>query len=186
MTGNTDLRDQGTAALILFVMLVLVALPLRAQEVISHSVFGNGGVTTSNAAYTVRSTVGQNLAGTARDAALTVSVGFWHVTGATVVPTSIRDNESAEHLPWTFKLHQNYPNPFNPSTSVRYDIPVAGHVRLDVFNMLGQHVTTLVDAAQQAGHHVVSFDAGDLASGAYIYTIQVGGYRHTRRMVLIK
>ena len=93
-------------------------------------------------------------------------------------------------LPQGFALGQNYPNPFNPSTVIPYQLPTATHVRLDVFNVLGQHVATLVDAERQAGFHAAKWDATDaagqaMAAGVYLYRLTVGGGQQTQRMVLI-
>ncbi len=93
-------------------------------------------------------------------------------------------------LPQGFALGQNYPNPFNPSTVIPYQLPMATHVRLDVFNVLGQHIATLVDAERQAGFHAAKWDATDaagqaMAAGVYFYRLTVGGGWQTQRMVLI-
>jgi hypothetical protein len=92
----------------------------------------------------------------------------------------------AEALPTDFALDQNYPNPFNPTTTIQYALPEAVHVRVSVFNLLGQEVATLVDQVHQAGRHEVRWDAGQLSSGMYIYVIDAGSYRESRRMVLLK
>ena len=93
-------------------------------------------------------------------------------------------------LPQGFALGQNYPNPFNPSTVIPYQLPTATHVRLDVFNVLGQHVATLVDEERQAGFHAAKWVATDaagqaMAAGVYFYRLTVGGGQQTQRMVLI-
>jgi hypothetical protein len=92
----------------------------------------------------------------------------------------------AEALPTDFALDQNYPNPFNPTTTIQYALPEAVHVRVSVFNLLGQEVATLVDQVLQAGRHEVRWDAGQLSSGMYIYVIDAGSFRESRRMVLLK
>ncbi|NBW94867.1 MAG: T9SS C-terminal target domain-containing protein, partial [Bacteroidetes bacterium] len=100
--------------------------------------------------------------------------------------TDTEDVETA--LPVEFALEQNYPNPFNPTTSIAFTIPNATPVQLDVFNVLGQRVATLVNGqTMPAGQHTVSFDASDLTSGMYIYRLQAGtGFSQTRTMMLLK
>ena len=93
-------------------------------------------------------------------------------------------------LPQGFALGQNYPNPFNPSTLIPYQIPTAARVRLEVFNLLGQRVATLVDGEQSAGAHTAQWDATDatgraVGAGVYIYRLSSGGATVSRRMVLI-
>lgn len=88
--------------------------------------------------------------------------------------------------PDEFTLSQNYPNPFNPSTNIRYTVPVQSDVTLEVFNLLGQRVATLVNTKQVAGSYTVRFDASSLASGLYIYRLSAGSYVNTQKMLLIK
>ena len=93
-------------------------------------------------------------------------------------------------LPTDFALGQNYPNPFNPSTIIPYQLPTSSHVRLDVFNMLGQRLATLVDGERSAGMHTVQWDATDavgraVGAGVYIYRLSSGGMTESRRMVLV-
>ena len=96
---------------------------------------------------------------------------------------------SARPQAWT--LGQNYPNPFNPSTLIPYQVPTAARVRLEVFNVLGQRVATLVDGERPAGVHTAVWDATDAAgrpvgAGVYFYRLRSAGYPTlTRRMVLI-
>ncbi len=87
---------------------------------------------------------------------------------------------------FTFQLNQNYPNPFNPSTVISYTIPKDELVRLDVYNVLGEKVNTLVNEVQQAGNHAVSFNADNLASGMYIYRLTTGNFVKTMKMTLLK
>ena len=70
-------------------------------------------------------------------------------------------------------MSQNYPNPFNPSTTIEYAVPERSHVVLNVYDTLGQLVSTLVNGEEEAGYHEVKFDGRALASGAYFYRIQV-------------
>jgi hypothetical protein len=91
-----------------------------------------------------------------------------------------------ESKPLRFTLHQNYPNPFNPTTEIRYQTSEVSRVTLNVFDMLGREVATLVDEVQGSGFKMVRFDAGGLASGAYYYRITSGNYLATRKMIVIR
>ncbi|MGN8225641.1 BspA family leucine-rich repeat surface protein [Gracilimonas sp. BCB1] len=104
-----------------------------------------------------------------------------------VDPSFITSDEMMAALPDEFELNQNYPNPFNPTTAIRYGVPQSSEVRLEVFDMLGRKVATLVNGERQrAGWHQVNFDASRLASGMYLYRIVAGKYVQTRKMMLIK
>jgi len=89
-------------------------------------------------------------------------------------------------LPKEFALSQNYPNPFNPTTLIKYDLPVDCQVRLDVYNVLGQRVATLVDGQQKAGYKVATWNAQDMASGIYFYRLKAGDFISIRKMVFLK
>jgi hypothetical protein len=91
-----------------------------------------------------------------------------------------------EDLPSTFELDQNYPNPFNPSTEIRLQVPASQQVSLEVHNLLGQRVAVLVNATLQAGSYNFSFDASNLGSGIYFYTLKAANQVMTKKMTLIK
>ena len=99
--------------------------------------------------------------------------------------TGLRTSIDAE-LPISYRLEQNYPNPFNPSSTIRYALPEATVVRVEVFSLLGQSVGVLVDGVQQAGSHTVNFDASGLTTGVYFYRLVTPKYSETRQMMLIK
>jgi hypothetical protein len=94
--------------------------------------------------------------------------------------------EDVAATPATFVLAQNSPNPFNPSTNISFSLPAQSHVRLTVFNSLGQEIAMLVDDERPAGSHVVRWDAAQQPSGAYFYRIESGSFVETRRMLLLK
>jgi hypothetical protein len=88
--------------------------------------------------------------------------------------------------PKEFALMQNHPNPFNPTTAINYTLPVAGHVSLKVFDILGKEVATLVNGVQDAGAKIASFNASQLPSGIYFYTLRTQNFSATRKMMLLK
>jgi Secretion system C-terminal sorting domain len=102
---------------------------------------------------------------------------FPGVTGIKQMPSGI---------PTKFNLSQNYPNPFNPSTQIQYSISQNSFVTLKVYNILGQEVATLVNQRQISGTYNVEFNASNLASGVYLYTIRAGNFYLTKKMVLLK
>ena len=85
-----------------------------------------------------------------------------------------------------FELSQNYPNPFNPTTQIRYTLPQATFVRVEVFNNAGQKIADLVAQKQPAGYHVVTFDASELSSGVYFYKLTTPSFSQTKKMLLVK
>lgn len=106
-------------------------------------------------------------------------------------PTDVDDTEQPDEpgtgsLPLAFALRQNSPNPFNPATGISYDLPRGGHVRLEIFNVLGNLVTTLVDEYQGAGQYVVTWDASRYASGMYLYRLTTDEFRETKKMIMLK
>jgi len=89
-------------------------------------------------------------------------------------------------LPVRPYLSQNYPNPFNPSTTIAFDLPKTSEVSLKVLNILGEEVATLISASLLSGSHSVEWDAGNLASGVYLYRLETEGYIETKKMILMK
>jgi hypothetical protein len=102
-------------------------------------------------------------------------------------PTLILQNDS--EIPLSYKIHQNYPNPFNPTTSISYALPKESHVKLVVYNNLGQIVQTLVNEYQQAGYYNIKFNGINLSSGLYFYRLSAKGekyFEEIKKMILIK
>jgi hypothetical protein len=100
-------------------------------------------------------------------------------------------NQNVEISPIKYSLSQNHPNPFNPITSLRYDLPNDGLVNITIYDMMGRIVKTLVNGSQTAGHKSIQWNATDdrnepVSAGLYLYTIQAGEFRQTRKMVLLK
>jgi len=99
------------------------------------------------------------------------------------ISVSVKDNSLSVS---DFSLEQNYPNPFNPSTTIKYQLPINGNVKLIIYDMLGQKVKTLVNGFKQKGKYEVQFDANGLSSGIYIYKISANEFTASRKMMLIK
>ena len=99
-------------------------------------------------------------------------------------PTSVEDIGGT--LPLTFEISQNYPNPFNPSTKIRFSIPQSEQVVINVFNIQGELVESLVNSVMDAGNYQITFDGNGLASGMYVYRIQAGSFIETKKMTLMK
>lgn len=91
-----------------------------------------------------------------------------------------------DELPENFHLYEAYPNPFNPLTTIEYQLPKSANVRLDVYDVTGRRVSTLVNDPQQAGIHQVNYEADELSSGTYIYRIQAGNWVESKKMLFMK
>ncbi len=100
--------------------------------------------------------------------------------------SSIGINEISNATPSNYKLYQNYPNPFNPVTIINYELRITGLVQIQVFDVLGNEVFSLVNKNQKAGSYQVEFNGSSLSSGVYFYKLQAGKYSDTRRMILLK
>ncbi|MBI1932092.1 MAG: T9SS type A sorting domain-containing protein [Ignavibacteriales bacterium] len=91
-----------------------------------------------------------------------------------------------DKIPNYYALNQNFPNPFNPETKISYSIAENSNVTLKVYNILGSEIATLVNKKQNSGNYEVSFNAVNISSGIYFYTLQSGNYTQTKKMVLVK
>jgi hypothetical protein len=102
----------------------------------------------------------------------------------TIVVNAVTGDDAI--LPTVFALHQNYPNPFNPTTNISYDVPVQGLVQLDVFDVLGRKITTLVNGEMNAGRYNVAWNASEMPSGIYFCRMQAENFHQVRKVVLLK
>jgi hypothetical protein len=103
----------------------------------------------------------------------------WVLTG------SFLEGDLAD-LPSEFALLSNYPNPFNASTVINYELPIDTHVKLEVHNISGQKVATVVDGHQEAGYKSVTWDASDVSSGVYFYKLTAGDFTQIKRTTLLR
>ena len=100
-------------------------------------------------------------------------------------------SNQAETVPDHLGLLQNYPNPFNPITTISYDLPENGFVNITIYDIMGKPVKDLVNSQQNAGFKSIQWDATNnrgqsVSAGLYLYTIQAGNFRQTKKMVLLK
>jgi len=111
--------------------------------------------------------------------------GFQPVLAA-LLGNLVAVNPVNNQVPQVYSLNQNYPNPFNPVTNIKFSIPVAGNVKLVIFDILGREVKTLLNDVKPAGNYVVDFNAAELSSGAYFYRLESGNFVETKKMLLVK
>lgn len=119
---------------------------------------------------------------------LTINTAYAVGANGTILKYSGTTNisEGPFSRPVDFIMNQNYPNPFNPSTTIGFVIPRASDVQLEVFNMLGQKVATLVSEMFQAGEHKVRWDAAGLSSGIYFYRLKAGSFSYSKKLILLR
>jgi hypothetical protein len=89
-------------------------------------------------------------------------------------------------LPYGYSLEQNYPNPFNPVTNIGFNLPRSSAVKLEIYNMMGHQVATVVDGRFGAGQHIVTWDGSQVSSGVYLYRLKAGDFIETKKMTLLK
>jgi len=106
----------------------------------------------------------------------------WDSVSVNFTVTDVGDNSN----PNEFNLFDNYPNPFNPSTIIRYSIPELSFTSIKIYDALGKEVSSLVNESKSAGIYEVEFNASNLSSGIYYYTLQAGSFTQTKKMILTK
>jgi hypothetical protein len=132
----------------------------------------------------VKLTLGQCVVGGSVNSAGGTGVycGIWEAVQRTYVVTPVRD----ELLPVGNHLFRNYPNPFNPSTRIGFALERTAEVRIEVYDLKGRRVDTVLHEVRSAGTHTVDYEPRDLASGVYLVLMRAEDFRATRRIMLIK
>jgi len=163
----------------ILILIIFFALPVFSQQ-IKQGVFTNGAVVSSNANFNVSSNLGQLFTGVSTSPDFIVNTGFYY--GVSLIVSV----DEEEVLPIEFKLEQNFPNPFNPVTVIKFSVPHFEHVAINVYDITGSNVATLVNKQMDAGNYTLTVDASFLASGVYIYRITAGNFVATKKMMLLK
>jgi len=192
-SGNSD-EDGQTNAVIYFGNSSLTQVGVEPDVVLEapNMLFGMGSTNNQNdnakGSQTAHSAVGDFNGDGQTDILLPQPSDFNFIRSKSYffeLPVSV-SNEEEQQIVTAFSLDQNYPNPFNPSTEIRYSLPQTGMVTLQVYDITGRLISTLVNENQVAGNHQVRFDAQNLSSGMYVYRLQSGSFTQTRKMILIK
>ncbi|HDQ46330.1 MAG TPA: T9SS type A sorting domain-containing protein [bacterium] len=166
---------------------ILAAVSASGQYRVKAGVFGSGGGWTSSSETRIGGTAGQAIAGKSETGASRTFFGFWHVESALVTGV-----EMQPPLPLEFRLEQNYPNPFNPQTTIVFHLPEPSPVRLEIYNVTGKHLRTLIPGLKyEAGIWETVWDGRDaggltVSSGVYITRLTADRQVKTRKMTLLK
>jgi Secretion system C-terminal sorting domain len=194
--GDSLVKTYSVVLKTILIMAVWIASakPIFSQNIrmdwsAFSSAFGNPGSNTT----AMRSSTGPPFIGSSQAVNNKVESGFLTARVLRNPATETPEQLSAS-LPTEFLLLQNFPNPFNPSTTIRYQLPVASHITLKVYDVLGREVAVLVDELQEAGSKSVVLNADRLASGTYFYRLQVspmdgresGSLVTTRKLLLMR
>lgn len=163
------------------VSVCFVCLEVCAQSTVSRDVVASGGSDMTNGAHRVIGTAGQPCIGVSSESGWIAGQGFWYQMQS--VPTDVDETPS---LPAHPVLHQNYPNPFNPSTAIGFTMPARDHAQLSIYSSSGTLIHLLLDETLAAGRHFVTFKAGTLPAGMYVYRLTSGSFRAERKMLLLK
>jgi hypothetical protein len=105
---------------------------------------------------------------------------------ASLVWYDILNTARGDEPPLQYFLSQNYPNPFNPSTTIPYSIPIAGRVKISIYDVLGNTISTLIDENKPAGEYWIYWNSDNQSSGTYFYRIQSGRFSDTKKMILMR
>jgi len=170
---------------------VAISLPVQIYSqstAIPSSAFNMGFGVSSAANTSITSAAGEVLVGTSEGENTRTESGSLVVVLQRRTPLAV---DEMDGLPASFALHQNYPNPFNPSTTLRFDLPVATDIHIVVYDLLGQEVVRLVEQRMEAGYHQLVWNGRDrrgreLPTGMYIVLMMTPEYRKSVKLVLLK
>lgn len=166
---------------VLVSLLFLLTPALWAQYQLSNAAFSNGITISTNNEHKLKATLGQPFTGKAENANYASQLGIWYT-----IDLVVGIDEYFELLPEKYQLFQNYPNPFNPVTTIKYSVPKQALVTIDLYNLLGQKVRTLVNGKKAPGTYEVKLQAANLASGLYVYRMYSKDFHAVKRLIVLK
>jgi hypothetical protein len=172
----------------LVVTVLVFSLGFAAGEKIAWwSVNAGGNIYSSSTNYRSCGSVTQSVAGEVAGDSHRAYVGFW----TPWLSSTDVEQEEEMAVPLEFSLSQNYPNPFNPQTVIEYNLRKESHVKITVYNVLGQKVRILRDEIEEGGHKRVVWDGRDdsgneVTSGIYFYKIVAGDFAKAKKMIMVK
>jgi len=185
---STVMKSKRSITHIMAVSLILIIsapITILGQHSSNWQIANSGGAVTSTSNFTIHSSIGEPIID---------NKGSGHYTGSGYLspgsPTPVEDQETTI-LPTSFELFQNYPNPFNPSTTIEFALPERCYVNLDIYNILGQKVITLISGEVGAGFWRITWDGIDskclyVATGVYLYRLKAGDYSYCKKMLIVK
>jgi len=170
-------------SLITHFFLIITPFTLWGQHQINIIVIANGGSTLVSGSNRIIGTLGQSLIGKTYNQSYSVESGFWEQLTNLVTRVEEIDDKV---LPKEFNLYQNYPNPFNPSTTIQFAIPKESFTKLEIFNAIGEKVSTLILENLSAGIYEYEWNAEGLPSGVYLYRLSTENFTQTKKLLLMK
>ena len=171
---------------ITFIQFLLFSI-VSGQYKISNGNLNSGGGTLTNNEYQISNSVGIQYISTIQNSEYKIEQGFWIIGG--IVSSMGNDNFA---IPTKFELYQNYPNPFNPTTIIKFGLPEASNVKIEIYNMLGQRVDVVTNGNKASGYHEVTWNASNFSSGIFLISITAVGtetgqsYNQVKKALLLK
>lgn len=169
---------------IIFILIFVLGLTtiMKGQNKIAAGVFGNGASAMAGTNNLIAGTIGQGLIGVNTGVSNKIFSGFWYMIA--INPTGIEEEQDMNTS--SLYLGENYPNPFSSKTLINYQILNDSHVRLEIYNLLGEHIKTLVNERKQPGKYVSEWYSENYENGTYYCVLKTGNNSVTRIMELLK
>lgn len=158
------------------------------RDTTALNVLGTPSVNSGQFTFTIPATIGPGYrVSVSNPAGTSIPPGYvFAYTNYFTISTSTGIEKRSEIIPIANRLYENYPNPFNPTTNINFDIALGGFVKIVIFDVLGQEISTLYEEELQAGSYKINWDANNCPSGVYFYRMQTGDFVQTKKLILMK